>query len=865
MRAVITLLACILCSLGAVQAIAQKSAPGMTQSQLAELADKTEVRYAVVTNFGTYKAKVLFKNTSSVSLPAGKGDWRIYFHSIRKIKTTKEAGLIIQHVQGDLHEIAPTQDFAGLPAGTSLELVYSPAAHMVTYTDFMPRTFIAWPGLKAEVFSNTDTEDSKKYVAPFETDEQKLRHNRPDLYLVATAESRFVENQALENIELSIEGALKRIIPKPLSTEYGRKKVTVDSSWKIRYAGRLTQEAGYLRDQLQAIVGTNLNFQPDHIAAGEKVISITVDPNFKPEKKGETLTAEAYYLSVEKDRITIIGGDNAGAFYGIQSLLSLIPSDPQKTFFISEVEVIDKPRASWRGMHYDMGRNFHGKDVTLRMIEQMARYKLNKFHMHLTEDEGWRIEIPGLPELTDIGGKRCFDLSENKCLLTQLGTGPKTSGNGNGYYTEKDFIEILKFAAARHIEVIPEIDLPGHARAAIKSMEARYRRMISQGRKDEASQYLLSDPEDTSKYETVQAYTDNSVNVCMPSTYSFVDKVMYELQTMYRKAGLQLKTFHMGGDEVGKGSWADSPECKKLFATETGVAGVADLKPYFVSKVAALANARGLSIAGWEDGLMYDATNTFNRSQFDNKQVIANAWDNIWEWGVADRAYRLANDGYQVVLSHATHLYFDHPHEAHPEERGYYWAARYTDTKKVFHYMPDNMYANADKTQAGQPITNLEAMVGRELPKLKKPENILGMQGHVWTETIRTADQLEEMVYPRLIALAERAWTKASWEGEKPDAEASLNNWANFAYTITLKELPKLEAMGVNFRVPVPGGILKNGVLKANAAFPGLTIEYSTNGGTVWDTYTVPLTTDAKSVLLRARSGKNLSRVTEVN
>src|SRR5690606_29980908 len=114
----------------------------------------------------------------------------------------------------------------------------------------------------------------------------------------------------------------------------------------------------------------------------------------------------------------------------------------------------------------------------------------------------------------------------------------------------------------------------------------------------------------------------------------FVDKVMYELQQMYRKAGLKLSTFHMGGDEVGAGSWTASPVCDELFRQRGGIAGPADLKPYFVSRVAALADQRGMALAGWEDGLMYDAANPFNRSQFDNDRVIANAWDNIWEWNV---------------------------------------------------------------------------------------------------------------------------------------------------------------------------------------------------------------------------------------
>jgi len=515
-------------------------------------------------------------------------------------------------------------------------------------------------------------------------------------------------------------------------------------------------------------------------------------------------------------------------------------------------------------MHYDMARNFHGKAVTLRLIEQMGRYKLNKLHLHLTEDEGWRIQIPGLPELTDVGGNRCFDLTETQCLLTQLGTGPSKSGSGNGFYTRDDFVEILKFAAARHIEVIPEIDMPGHARAAIKSMQARYKKLLAAGQKEAAEQYLLNDPADKSQYMSVQNYTDNAINVCLPSTYVFAEKVIYELQQMYRAAGLKMTTFHMGGDEVGKGAWQQSPACNALFAKgEKGVTGVADLKPYFVSKIADITNSRGLNLAGWEDGLMYDPTNTFNRKQFANDKVYANAWDNIWEWGVADRAYRLANAGYQVILSPGSHLYFDHPYEANPEERGYYWATRYSDTAKVFGFMPENYYANADKTREGVPITNLEALVGREMPKLHKPENIVGMQGQLWSETVRTPEQFEQMIYPRVIALAERAWHKADWEADKPNTQVRLQEWANFSAALVTKELPKLAAAGSAFYLPPPGAVIQNGQLLANAGYVGLTVEYSLDQGASWQVYKAPVAVNTKSVQLRGRSGEHYSRVTK--
>jgi hexosaminidase len=828
-------------------------AANLSQQQLNDFAGKAQLRFAVVNNLAAKpQAKLTLTNDSGIALPAGQGDWRIYFHSVRKLDATVIEGLSLRHVQGDLHELAPTAGFKGLAVGASLAVSYTASAHMVSYTDFMPRAFIAQQGADAVVFANTDTENLKEFVEPF-TKAEQLQRFSPDLYPIATAATRYQDNLAVNQAAAKLDASPK-IIPTPAEVKYRKGTATLDSSWQIRYAGRLTSEAKYFADQLKT-AGVTLTSAADHVAATGKVIELKVD--------SANATAEAYTLDIAADKITIIGSDNAGAFYGIQSVLSLLPAQTANSHALPQLSAKDAPRYSWRGMQYDMGRNFHGKEVTLRLIEQMARYKLNKLHLHLTEDEGWRLEIPGLPELTEVGAKRCFDLTEQTCLLTQLGTGPHASGSGNGYYSTTDFIEIIKFASARHIEVVPEIDMPGHARAAVKSMEARYKKLLKAGKKAEAEQYLLSDPLDKSQYITVQSYTDNSINVCLPSTYAFVDKVIYELQQMYRKAGTKLVTFHMGGDEVGAGSWTASPACNALFTKgEQGVAGPADLKPYFVSKVSAITSARGLDLAGWEDGLMYDPVNTFNRSQFANKHVLANAWDNIWEWGVADRAYRLANAGYEPILSPATHLYFDHPHEVNPEERGYYWAARYTDTAKVFGFMPDNLYANADKTRNGAPIENLEALVGRAMPALEKPENLRGMQGQVWTETIRTGAQMEQMIYPRLIPLAERAWHKAAWEGDKPDAAARTADWAAFAVQLSVKELPKLAVLGGDFYLPPPGGVVDDGKLLANTALPGLAIEFSIDNGLSWNAYTGEHAVSKSEVLLRTRVGEVTSRVT---
>lgn len=839
----------LLLALGSHNALAT---PTFTQQQLAEFTDQSTLSFAVQyeqpatpMQFG---ASITLHNGSEQKLEAGKTDWQIYFHLIRHIETIEIQGVKIEHVQGDLHRISPTDNFAGLAPGKQLVLPFTSAPWMVSYSDFMPRAFMSSGQLKAEVFANTDTEDFSAFVEPLTSPQQLLRNfAEGDKVAIANPENRFNHNASLFS-DTSITNISQRIIPTPEQASFSTQKVALTAAWQIQTSQELRQEALYLQRQLQQ-QGIAIAIADNSKA--KKIIHLNVTPELN-------LAPEGYQLTISDNNITLNGQDSSGTFYAAQTLLALLQHN-SGSYQLPAGQVTDQPRASWRGMHYDMARNFHGKDVTLRLIDNMARYKLNKLHLHLTEDEGWRVQIPGLPELTEIGAKRCFDLSEQHCLLTQLGSGPDANSSGNGYYSTVDFIEILRYAAERHIEVIPEIDLPGHARAAIVAMKARYNRLMSEGKPEDAAQYLLSEPTDNSTYLSVQNYNDNSANVCLPSTYRFVEKVMSELQLMYQQAGIRLNTFHMGGDEVANGSWLGSKACQQLFAdSDSGINSVADLKPYFVSQLASLTQQHGLALAGWEDGLMYDKENTFERSKFNNKQVIANAWDNIWEWGVADRAYRLANSGYQVVLSAATHLYFDHPHEAHPQERGYYWATRYIGIDKVFGFMPDDLYANADTTRSGAEITDLPALVGRSLPALTKPENILGIQGQVWSETIRTAQQLELMIYPRMLALAERAWHKANWETSN-DPRQKQQDWQGFATRLSMIELTRLANAGSSVYLPPPGVKRASDGWLFNAALPALTIECSGDNGAAWQLCD-NATLNGKPTLVRSRQGSIVSR-----
>lgn len=830
-----------------------------SQSQLATFANGTELWFAVESNIlaepSTFNGSISLVNKSALSLPAGKAEWQIYLHMVRKISSTEQAGLKLEHIQGDLHRITPTADFKGLAAGKQLQLQFQSAPWIISYSDFMPRAFIVAPGLSPEIFVNTDSEDFSRFVRPLTEQKQLLRNiGDGDKFATITNQQRYSQQQLTSATILTDTKLQQRIIPTPQQLQTQRGSTILSSHWQLNFSGALQPEGLYLQQQLQQYFGQDITIAR---ATDSQQIRLALAKTDVPR------AAESYQLQIGADSIEITGADNAGVFYGIQSLLALLPVNQQQAVSASlpRLKIADQPRFRWRGMHYDMARNFHGLDVTLRLIEQMGRYKLNKLHLHLTEDEGWRLEIPGLPELTDLGAFRCFDLTEQRCLLTQLGTGPHANGSGNGYYSREQFIHLLRHAQAHHIEVIPEIDLPGHARAAIKAMESRYQRLNLAEQPEQANRYRLSETHDRSDYLTVQNYNDNSVNVCLESSYQFVDKVISELQQMYLDAGTTLRLLHMGGDEVAKGSWQGSPACQQLIAKPgNGVNSVDDLKPYFINRVAQLTAKRGLALAAWEDGLMASPQQPFVRKQFENPQVLVNAWDNIWEWGYGDRAYLFANAGYDVVQSPGTNLYFDHPQEAHPKERGYYWAARYTDTEKVFFYLPDHLYHNAEFTRDGTAITDLAALLGRPLPQLEKPEHMLGIQGQLWSETIRTAAQLEHMLYPRVIALAERAWHKADWEPNKASS-AARDDWQQFSQRLVRYEMPRLQQSSSGHYLPPPGAIRENNTIKASTAWPGLTIEYSVDQGHSWQNYQNALATDNDEVWLRTRAENVSSRV----
>jgi hexosaminidase len=537
---------------------------------------------------------------------------------------------------------------------------------------------------------------------------------------------------------------------------------------------------------------------------------------------------EAYALSVSaRGGIEVSGTDSAGVFYGIQSLRALLPVEAfgqqPDSVALDEVTVRDAPRFAYRGMHLDVARNFKPRQFVEKLLELMAFYKLNKFHFHLTDDEGWRFAVAALPELTEVGSRRGHTEDEFDRLLPSYGSGPDpdpASSSGSGHYTREELIEILRYAKDRHIEVIPEIDLPGHARAAIKSMDARRRRLLAEDRPAEAQEYALSDPEDRSRYRSAQGWTDNVIDVCHESSYRFVETVVDEIVSLYGEAGARLTAVHIGGDEVPDGAWQRSAACDG-----------ADLHGRFVRRVRQILADRGLVTAGWEEIALETATDP-GRSAIEALRV--HAWNSVWGWGGEENAYRLANAGYSVVLSNASNLYFDLAYDNDPEEPGLYWAG-FVDTRGPFEFTPLDIYKSARLDRMGRTIAPDLHEQSVRLTEAGR-SRILGIQGQAWGELTTDPEATEYMVFPKLLGLAERAWARQpAWariEDPERRATALAVDWNRFANVLGQRELARLDRLtgGVNYRIPPPGAVIEDGRFSANTAFPGLTIRYTIDG-----------------------------------
>ena len=550
---------------------------------------------------------------------------------------------------------------------------------------------------------------------------------------------------------------------------------------------------------------------------------------------------EAYELVVDPaSGIRVLGNSPAGVFRGLQSLRGLLPAVATgKGLCLPALRVVDAPRFGYRGFMLDVARNFQPKASVLRVLDLMARYKLNALHLHLTDDEGWRIEIPSLPELTSVGARRGHTLDSSAFLPPAWGSGPDVDRPyGSGFYTRADYVEILEYAAARHIEVIPELEMPGHARAAIKAMEARYRALLAKGDASGATSYRLADPDDRSSYTSAQGYHDNVMNPALPSTYAFVERVVQDLVEIHREAGVPLRNLHMGGDEVPGGVWERSPAAT-AFMKEKGLGSVDDLWYVFYGRVAETLKASGLPLSGWEEiGLRQTRLDgrpkMIPNPGFADRGWRAYVWNNAVGGGAEDLAYRMANAGYEVVLCPVSNLYLDMAWNQNPEETGLDWGG-YVDLKKPFEFIPFDYYRNVRLDRHGRPV-DPSVLVGKDRLTDYGRSKILGIQGNLWSETLNGEGRLDYKLVPKILGLAERAWApEPDWAREADEAKSLplfRDAWSVFVNVLGKRELPRLdrEVPAWSYRIPKPGLKVEGGQVRCSLEIPGFVLRYTTDG-----------------------------------
>ena len=541
------------------------------------------------------------------------------------------------------------------------------------------------------------------------------------------------------------------------------------------------------------------------------------------------LGAEAYELRVDAHQgVTLRARTAAGLADAIASLHELLPLEaaPAEGLSLPVVAIQDAPRFAYRGFMLDVVRNFEPVPQVLRLLDLMARYKLNTLHLHLTDDEGWRIEIPGLPELTRYGARRGPGGADADHLPPAHGSGADIDNpHGSGYYTRDDYLAILRHARELHIAVLPEVEMPGHARAAVQALAWRARQRAAAGLPDDGLR--IDDPQDASSYRSAQLYSDNVLNPAMPGTYLLVEKVVAQLAALHAAAGMPLKELHVGGDELPAHAWGDSPAIRALMARE-GLATRADVWQYFYERVGAILAHAGMRAAGWEEIAMRESAGDAAAGPAMALRPLApRAF--VWNMPAADGApstrgnvaVQLANAGFDVVLAPASRFYFDMMQLRSPAEPGHDWAA-HVDLDDTFDFVP---YAPAGTGAAVQLTAE-----GRS--------HVVGLEGTLFSELVHDPARLDYMVMPRLLALAERAWSPdPAWSHEADAARAEAlhrADWARFAAQLGNRVLPRLDAesAGVGYRIPPPGLRATAAGVETNSLLPGFTLRYAVGGAT---------------------------------
>lgn len=748
-----------------------------------------------------YENSFVLKNISDA--PLGK-DWEIFYSQFpRNIRQDASSPVKVEQVNATYFKMYPGEGFTSLAPGDSLKVIFKCDGEV-------PKNSHAPEG----AFWVSQSGVSKGKPLPVVLDAIPLPVTE---WQKSAAQKTYDTNIRLANAHVS-EFRSADIIPSVKKVLPAEGEILLEKQLALTFHDDFANEAKLLKEKLTGWFGLDI--------VPEAPVTIVLD-YLADDKKA--VNEEYYELHIAGQQIRIGGATPHGVFNGAQTLLGLLKGQGAP-LRLEAMSIEDYPDLLYRGQMIDIARNYTTVDNLKKLIDVLSSYKLNVLHFHFSDDEGWRLEIPGLEELTTVGARRGYTVDEKEWQYPAYNGGydPFSATTGNGYYTRAEFIDFLQYAAERHIQVIPEIESPGHARAAIVSMKARYDKYMDTD-PEKAKEYLLSDLQDTSRYISAQAYTDNVMNVALPSTYRFMEKVIQEIVAMYKEADVPLTTIHLGGDEVARGAWMGSPLCQALME-EHGMAKAHDLAEYFITRVVDCLQQYDLSFNGWQEVALEHKPET--HTYLSRHAAGINSWKTVPEWKEDEIPYQIANNGYPVILCNVNNFYLDLAYDAHPDEPGHFWGG-YVDESKAFSMLPYDVYRSSRTDMAGNPVDVSTVGKGKTTLTASGRENIKGVQAQLFAETIRGFQWVEYYMFPKVMGLVERGWNAhPDWEilSGVAEQQAFDRDLSLFYEKISVKEMPYWSRTGVNFRLPHPGLSVKDGLLYANTPITGGQIRYTTDG-----------------------------------
>lgn len=778
---------------------------------------------------GTWRNCFTIKNISSETLQA---DWSIYYNQLPRTASKIETNQIaITTINRNYFRIAPTPMFKPLKAGDELK---------VFYQTNRPVPNVSWTP-EEPFFVSTHGGKRHKPVAVeliIMEPEGQLRQE------TVFADSTFKHNEEVGKAQGEAMHSLPTV--KDMLMLINILGADLSNGVSVNADKSLQSEAAMLKDNLSKLFGITVK---KHAPASIFLLLNKLKGNLTPLQH-----AEQYTIEVRANSIVVTAETAHGVFNGTQTLLSLLKKDGgQKA--LEPMFITDYPDLKYRGLLLDIARNFIPVRDIRKLIDALSAYKINLLQLHFADDEGWRLQIPGLKELTEVGARRGYTTDEQQCLYPAYGGGfdSKHRSVGTGFISRAEFISLLRYAAQRHVTILPEIESPGHCRAACKSMLARYNK-YKKSNPEKAREYLLTDLNDTLRRTTPAAYDDEDLNPALPSTYRFMEKVIGEISQMYAEAGLKLNAIHLGGDEVASNAWTGSPAARQLVESEK-LGSAACLHGYYFARMARWLKTKGIKLCGWQEMAM-----EHNEAE---DSIIRNNTGAIYVWSAdptstrGELPYTIANKGYPVILGNANNLYIDFAYTPLYHDRGHMWGG-YLDEHKSFSLLPYNVYRSARTNIKGERM-NLDSLEqGRITLTEEGRANIIGVQTQLFSETLRSASWFEYYIFPKMLGMAERGWnTQPEWEtmhGEK-ERQAFNADLNSFYKWIALAEMPWLDHKGINFHLMPPGIAVRNGKLFLNSRIAGATLRYTLDGSeptTASERWTTPVSVPVNATI-RAR------------